>query len=384
MIEFGKEYFKKPFYFFLKDKGDKISVRFSVSETLTEAKKKDEEIEIPKKNAGKVKSFVSNLMKTGSTPSIDAIIKKLKSYKETAIDEVKETRLLTKIIMKAAKSYIKEKDFKLDDEDKKFLKNQSGDILKLIPLIVIQIFPGSSLATPFIVELGNKLGVKLTSKVPEKYKEKEAKKEGGEIDELIDLDGSPLGSSIPILQATEHPRNTMDVTVIATRQTNNPVVRGYRVYYGESEEKDGNVIDEEDMSVAFGEKETRNDSTYDECINSIADLGIDDSDNRKHRCKVFGFEKKYDKQLKQAKKRGRCKNCFTKRRLAELENEKMETLLDEILLSKKRGENDIVSNKEEDLKSPIARLLIRNIESIKKIAEKEGINISSLLNKLKK
>jgi intein-encoded DNA endonuclease-like protein len=70
--------------------------------------------------------------------------------------------------------------------------------------------------------------------------------------------------------------------------------------------------------------------------------------------------------------------------LAELENEKMETLLDEILLSKKRGENDIVSNKEEDLKSPIARLLIRNIESIKKIAEKEGINISSLLNKLKK
>ena len=383
MIEFGKEYFKKPFNFFLKDKGDKISVRLSVSKTLTEGKDKEEEIEIPKKNASKVKTFIGGLMKRDSVPSIDFIIKKLKSYKETAVDEVKETRLLTKIIMKAAKSYMKEKDFKLDDEDKKFLKDQSGDILKLIPLIVLQIFPGSSLATPFIVELGNKLGIKLTSKVPEKYKEKETKKEGGEIDELVDADGSPIGSNIPILQATQHPRNTMDVTVIATRQTNNPIVRGYRVYYGESEE-DKPVLDEEDMSKAFGDEETKNDRTYQECIKSIAKLGIEDSENRKNRCKVFGFEKKYDRQLKQEKKRGRCKNCFTKRRLAELENEKMESLLDEILLSKKKGEVGIVSKNEDDLKSPIAKLLIRNIESIKRIAEKEGISISSLMNKLKK
>jgi hypothetical protein len=383
MIEFGKEYFKKPFNFFLKDKGDKISVRLSVSKTLTEGKDKEEEIEIPKKNASKVKTFIGGLMKRDSVPSIDAIIKKLKSYKETAIDEVKETRLLTKIIMKAAKSYIKEKDFKLDDEDKKFLKNQSGDILKLIPLIVIQIFPGSSLATPFIVELGNKLGIKLTSKVPEKYKEKEIKKEGGEIDELVDADGSPIGSNIPILQATQHPRNTMDVTVIATRQTNNPIVRGYRVYYGESEE-DKPVLDEEDMSKAFGDEETKNDRTYQECIKSIAKLGIEDGENRKNRCKVFGFEKKYDEQLKQEKKRGRCKNCFTKRRLAELENEKMESLLDEILLSKKKSDDDVVSKNGDDLKSPIAKLLMRNIESIKRIAEKEGISISSLMNKLKK
>lgn len=383
MIEFGKEYFKKPFNFFLKDKGDKISVRLSVSKTLTEGKDKEEEIEIPKKNANKVKTFIGGLMKRDSVPSIDFIMKKLKSYKETAVDEVKETRLLTKIIMKAAKSYMKEKDFKLDNEDKKFLKDQSGDILKLIPLIVFQIFPGSSLATPFIVELGDKLGIKLTSKVPEKYKEKETKKEGGEIDELIDADGSPLGSSIPILQATQHPRNTMDVTVIATRQTNNPVVRGYRVYYGESEE-DKPVLDEEDMSGAFGDEETKNDRTYKECMESMKDLGIEDIFERDERCRTFGFEKKYDEQLKQEKKRGRCKNCFTKRRLSELENEKMESLLDEILLSKKKGEDDIVSNKEDDLKNPIVKLLMRNIESIKRIAEKEGISISSLMNKLKK
>jgi hypothetical protein len=39
MIEFDKEYFNKPYYFFLKDKGNKISLYYSVSDTLTEAKK---------------------------------------------------------------------------------------------------------------------------------------------------------------------------------------------------------------------------------------------------------------------------------------------------------------------------------------------------------
>ena len=48
MIEFDKEYFKKPYYFFLKERGDKISLYYSVSNTLTEAKKKDEKIDLPK------------------------------------------------------------------------------------------------------------------------------------------------------------------------------------------------------------------------------------------------------------------------------------------------------------------------------------------------
>jgi hypothetical protein len=43
-----------------------------------------------------------------------------------------------------------------------------------------------------------------------------------------------------------------------------------------------------------------------------------------------------DKQLKHTKRKdGKCKNCFTKRRLSELEKEKMEKMIDEILLSKK-------------------------------------------------
>ena len=39
MIEFGKEYFEKPYYFYIKDRGDKISLYYSVSETISESRK---------------------------------------------------------------------------------------------------------------------------------------------------------------------------------------------------------------------------------------------------------------------------------------------------------------------------------------------------------
>ncbi len=306
------------------------------------------------------------------------ITDELKKYKDVATSEAKETRLLVKILMSAAKEYKKDKKFKLDDDEVKFIKDQSQDILKLIPLIAVQILPGGSIATPFIVELSKKLGIKLNSKIPKKH---EDVKTDGEIDELVNSDGSMIGKSIPMLDQGMHPRKTMDQTIIATRQTNNPVVRGYRVYYGESEENKP-VIDEEDITGAFGGEETKNAKNYDEASEIIDDLGIEDPIERNKRVKQFGFEKYLDKQLKIEKKKGKCKNCFVKKRLTELENEKMVKMIDEILLGKRSNSNDVVKKtKEEDNedKSPISKILMRNIESIKKIAEKEGISLNKLL-----
>ena len=72
------------------------------------------------------------------------------------------------------------------------------------------------------------------------------KKEKEEIEELIDFDGTLNNSIIPIHDPTLSPINTMDTIVRATRQPGNPLLRGYRVYYGESLQR------EEDMSKAFG------------------------------------------------------------------------------------------------------------------------------------
>jgi replicative DNA helicase len=118
-------------------------------------------------------------------------------------------------------------------------------------------------------------------------------------------------------------------------------------------------------------------------MKTMKEMGIEEVIERNERCKTFGFEKKYDRQLKNQKRRGKCKNCFTKRRLAELEKEKMNTLLDEIILNKKNKTTDVVKKKDDDSYNPVEKILIRNIESIKKIAEKEGLDINSLLKKLK-
>jgi uncharacterized protein YpiB (UPF0302 family) len=307
------------------------------------------------------------------------ITDELKKYKNAATSEAKETRLLVKILMSAAKEYKKDKKFKLDDEDIQFIKDQSQDLLKLIPLIVIQILPGSTIATPFIVELSKKLGIKLNSKIPEKHKEK---KSGGEIEELVNSDGSMIGKSTPMLDLGMHPRKTMDQTVIATRQTNNPVVRGYRVYYGESEEKDDEkMLDEYNLKPTFAYDETEDVSTYEKADEVLIDLGIEDDCERHERLEVLGFDPNLDKQLKQEKKRGECKNCFTKRRLSELEKQKMTKMIDEIIVGKKSNDNDFVKKtkeEEDEDKSPISKILMRNIESIKKIAEKEGISLNKL------
>jgi hypothetical protein len=322
--------------------------------------------------------------KEAKNKTVDKVYSDLKKYKEVASDEAKQTRILVQILMSSAKEYLKNKDFVLPKDEKEFIKDQSADLLKLIPLIALQIIPGSTIATPFIVKLGQKLGMKLNTKVPEKYKEKGDEKTDGEMTEFVDADGSFAGSNIPILNQGMHPRKTQDQTVTMTRQTNNPAVRGYRVYYGESVEGDDeNLLDEVDMSDAFGYEETEDLSTYDQADEALEELGIEDPYERHDRLEVMGFDPKYDKQLKQEKKRGQCKNCFTKRRLSEIEKEKMIRMIDEIILKKKNKSDDVIKKDSEIDDSPVNKILTRNLQSIKRIAEKEGISINHLIKILK-
>jgi hypothetical protein len=323
--------------------------------------------------------------KEAKNKTVEKVYSDLKKYKEVASDEAKQTRILVRILMSSAKEYLKNKDFELPKDEKEFIKNQSADLLKLIPLIALQIIPGSTIATPFVIKLGQKLGIKLNTKIPEKYKEKkDEEKTDGEMTEFVDSDGTFAGSNIPILNLGLHPRKTQDQTVIATRQTNNPVVRGYRVYYGESVENDDDkLLDEVDMSDAFGYEETEDVPTYSKANKVLKKMGIEDPFERHDRLEVMGFDPKYDKQLKQEKRRGKCKNCFTKRRLSEIEREKMIRMIDEIILNKKNKTNDVVKKDSEIDDTPVNKILTRNLQSIKRIAEKEGISINHLIKILK-
>jgi len=98
----------------------------------------------------------------------------------------------------------------------------------------------------------------INSKNKSSKKEIETDLDSVELDEYVDSDGTFLTSKTPIYNMWTHPKKTMDQTINSTRNAGYSVTRGYRVYYGEGEEKDGNLIDEIDMSDAFGYDETKN------------------------------------------------------------------------------------------------------------------------------
>ena len=264
MVELNKEYFEKPYYFFLKDKGSKVGIYYSVSETLSESRKEDEFIEVDKSVFEEIQDLISKILRSG----------------------------------------------------KKLTKQQ---VHKLID-----------------------------SKTKKETKD-------GEIDELVDPDGSIISSSVPMLNQRNLAKKTMDQTVRMTRAQQWPFIR---VYYGESEDEKTNTLSEVDQSESFGFEETEFAPTYDVANKILKKMDVEDPIERDERLKRLGFDRSLDKELKDEKKHGKCKNCSTKRRLSELEKEKMETLIDEILLSKKSKDKEVVKKTKEDDKvsKPISKI----------------------------
>lgn len=291
MLNLNEEYFMEPYYFYMKDKGNKIAVYYSVSNTLAESRKQDDVIEVDKEVFKEIQELISKILKSGKKISKEQIHKLI---------------------------------------DSKAIKKETD----------------------------------------------------GEIEELVDPDGSIISSSIPILNQRNLAKKTMDQTVKMTRSNQFPFIR---MYYGEGEEKNNKVVSEVDQSESFGFEETEEAPTYAVANKILKQMNVEDPIERDERLKRLGFDRNLDRQLKQEKKRGKCKNCYTKRRLAELEKEKMEQMLDEILISKKSKDKDVVKKSKEDTNTdtPVYKILMRNIEAVKRLADKEGIDIEKLVKKLK-
>jgi hypothetical protein len=273
MINFNTEYYSNNYYFFLKERADKISLYYSIADTLTESRKNDERIDFDKKDSKKVKNIVGNVLKSKTKVSKNALTKKLKSIK------------------------------------------------------------------------------------PKK-----------EIDELVDSDGTMLSSKIPYLDQTLTPHKTMDQTVAMARITNDPLTRGYRVYYGESEEGSDEVINEVDYSEAFGYEETK-DMDFKDTVKTLKEMGVE---NAIERAKQFGKlpkQKREDGELKQ--------RLSEKDSIEEQQRKKMIKMVEDMLTKKSSNNSDVVKDK------GISKILLKNIQSIKKIADKEGISINMLIKALK-
>jgi hypothetical protein len=111
---------------------------------------------------------------------IKKVLSKLKDVKDRASSEIKETKALVRILTHAVKSYTKNREFDLNEEDKKFIKGQSTDVIKNVLLTVVAIIPIPIPLTPFLIIFGKKIGIDLTPKehqIPEKGKSKKEKLE---------------------------------------------------------------------------------------------------------------------------------------------------------------------------------------------------------------
>jgi hypothetical protein len=281
MIEIGKEYFFKPYYFFLTEKSDRISLYYSIGNTLNESKKEDEKLDFEKKDKDKVRKGILKILK--------------------------------------------DKKIKTKGQIKKFF---------------------------------------------------EPVKKSGEIEEFIDADGTFKSSRIPKLDMAMAPRKTTDQTIVMARMTNNPVTRGYRRYYGESIEQE-NVMNEVDFSDAFGYEETKDmdgKNTYKYYVKKL-DM---DPDDAKQRTKQQGKDP-LGKRTKKAPARIRKKPGFIDRMtLSEIEKNKMIKMVEDLLM-KGKGDDREINEKEK----PISKIVKKNIDSLKKIADREGITLNQLIKMLK-
>jgi len=192
----------------------------------------------------------------------------------------------------------------------------------------------------------------------EEWEELTSKTEG-EIDELVDFDGTMNSSKIPIIDPHVSPKKTTDQTVAATRTAQDPYALGFRRYVGE-----------EDMSGAFGWEETEN-MGFEDTIKYLEDkLGVD---NAEERAEEMGKDEKLEK--------NKLPGSFTRQRLYEKERvftkEQIMKMREDLLVDKD-ADNDIRPSDE-----TVSSIILRNIKALKKLAGKEGISMKQLQRLLK-
>jgi hypothetical protein len=288
---FRKEYYKSPYYFFLKEGKNDLTLYYSVSETLTEARKKDESMKFDKKSKSNIEKELTKIFQDKKLKDTESVTKKLKKMKS-------------------------------------------------------------------------------------------------EIEEFVDYDGTFLSSKIPIYNPKIAPKGTTDQEVVQNRQTINPLTRGVtRVYWGESEDEEGNIVAEVNLEDAFGYEETKDLNGPDTFETFIEDLGLspdEAADRTAQQGKEFD-EERHKKKLKKVPKKIKDDPNFIdrltlveKKKIDEIRKEKMTKMVEDMLVKKSKDSD--VNKKNQSL----SKLLTKNLESIKKIAEKEGISISDLIKVLKK
>tara|TARA_R100001086_G_scaffold249306_1_gene188669 strand:- start:1231 stop:1929 length:699 start_codon:yes stop_codon:yes gene_type:complete len=183
----------------------------------------------------------------------------------------------------------------------------------------------------------------------------------GELEELVDFDGSVLGSKVPLgymNNKTISQRKTTDAVVPATRQGGEQG-KGYfyKRYWGESVEEVG----EHDMSKVLG-MDADDDGVLDTDVMTAGEV----KDRFKDEYDLDDFQDRMDKSGVIGKGKSRKKRIF--------EDEDIMKMM-EVILQSKDEPKDITSTSDD--------LLDRKLEQLKKYMDKQGYTMDDILDKLK-
>jgi hypothetical protein len=198
------------------------------------------------------------------------------------------------------------------------------------------------------------------------FKEKTKKETKGkeeEVTELVDFDGTWSSSDIGVIdpQSSVQGSTITDKIVPMSRNPRDPLLRGWYGYYGESE------IKESDMSDAYGFEDTKFMDAKETIKHFQKKLSLD-KESAIQRAKEQGKDPRLVKKTpKRIKKK---KNFIDRLVLKELEDE-----ISEDAIVKK-----ITNNGELNDNAPKTDpLLLRNINSLKKMADRMGVSKSELM-----
>ena len=121
---------------------------------------------------------------------IKKVFTKIKDVRNRAQSEIKETKALVRILTHAVKSYAKNREFNLNDEDRKFIKGQSADVVRGLILTIVAMIPLPIPLTPFLIIFGKKIGIDLVPKeqeIPNKGKSKKDRIDESKFNKFVSL-----------------------------------------------------------------------------------------------------------------------------------------------------------------------------------------------------
>ena len=209
---------------------------------------------------------------------------------------------------------------------------------------------------------------KYFKKISKEKEKKSTDKIKGEIEELVNDDGSMISSRIPIINKRLAPRKSIDQTVAAAVQPYDLFRRSYsfRSYFGES-----------DMSAAFGYEETK-DMDGPETYEYFKDELEMEPDEAKDRTEQQGKDPSGKKDKKSKYKND--PDFISRQTIVELQKDKAIKVVEDILVNKKK-DTDI--NKKETSSDELPTLVKKNLKSLIKHAESNGVSKEELIKLIK-